>query len=74
MCIPVYKIVHQLEPLYPCVTFMDMDFDAPGAHFIKGFLNADRLWDSRSRVTTTKEKLFTQHPACSEEADCCDIG
>ncbi len=35
MCIPVYKIMHQLEPLYPDVMFVDMDFDTRGARFIK---------------------------------------
>ncbi|MBN1364707.1 MAG: hypothetical protein JW976_07885, partial [Syntrophaceae bacterium] len=27
--------MHQLEPLYPRVTFLDMDFDTRGARFIK---------------------------------------
>jgi thioredoxin 1 len=35
MCIPVYGIMHQLEPRYPHVVFRDMDFDVPEALFIK---------------------------------------
>ena len=35
MCIPVYKIMHQLESEYPHVTFRDMDFDIPDADFIR---------------------------------------
>lgn len=35
MCIPVYKTMHQIESLYPHVTFWDMDFDIRGARFIK---------------------------------------
>lgn len=35
MCIPVYEIMHQLEPEYPHVVFRDMDFDIPEADFIR---------------------------------------
>ena len=35
MCIPVYKIMENLETEYPHVVFRDMDFDIPVAHFIK---------------------------------------
>ena len=35
MCIPVYEIMHHLEPLYPHVVFRDLDFDIPGADIIK---------------------------------------
>ncbi len=35
MCIPVYKIMHQIEALYPHVKFLDMDFDTREARFIK---------------------------------------
>ena len=35
MCIPVYKIMHQIESLYPHVIFLDMDFDIRDARFIK---------------------------------------
>lgn len=35
MCIPVYKIMHQLETIYPHVMFLDMDFDTRAARFIR---------------------------------------
>ncbi len=35
MCIPVYTILSQLEPLYPHVSFYDQDFDIPAAGFIR---------------------------------------
>ena len=36
MCIPVYRIMEQLEPVYLHVAFRDMDFDIPAAALIKG--------------------------------------
>jgi len=35
MCIPVYGIMEELEPIYPHVAFRDLDFDIPAAEFIK---------------------------------------
>lgn len=35
MCIPVYKIMEQLESKYSHVQMRDMDFDIPAAFFIK---------------------------------------
>ena len=35
MCIPVYKIMEELEKLYSHVTFRVQNFDVPGANFIK---------------------------------------
>jgi len=35
MCIPVYRIMEELENKYKHVTFRDMDFDIPTADFIK---------------------------------------
>jgi len=35
MCIPVYGIMEDLEPVYPHVAFRDMPFDSPEAHIIK---------------------------------------
>lgn len=35
MCIPVYEIMHRLEPRYPHVIFRDMDFDDQEADFIR---------------------------------------
>ncbi len=35
MCIPVYNIMEELEPLYPHVRFYDMEFDNPEAHEIR---------------------------------------
>lgn len=34
MCVPVYKIMEELQPQYPHVVFRDMDFDIPAAEFI----------------------------------------
>ena len=36
MCIPVYKIMENLESEYPDIAFSDMEFDIPAANFIKG--------------------------------------
>ncbi|MBP7342292.1 MAG: thioredoxin family protein [Syntrophaceae bacterium] len=35
MCIPVYKIMHQLNAQYPHVMFLDADFDKREARFIR---------------------------------------
>jgi len=35
MCIPVYGIMEELEPMYPHITFHDQDFDIPAADIIK---------------------------------------
>ena len=35
MCIPVYGIMEELEPMYPHITFYDQDFDIPAADIIK---------------------------------------
>jgi len=35
MCLPVYAIMEELEPIYPHITFYDQDFDIPAANFIK---------------------------------------
>ena len=36
MCIPVYRIMEDLEAKYPHVQMRDMDFDIPVASFIRG--------------------------------------
>jgi thioredoxin 1 len=36
MCIPVYKVMEALESKYPNVQMRDMEFDIPGASYIKG--------------------------------------
>jgi thioredoxin 1 len=35
MCIPVYRIMEELEEQYSHVAFFDMDFDIPAAYFIR---------------------------------------
>ena len=35
MCIPVYGIMMELEKKYPHVKFRDMEFDIPGARYIR---------------------------------------
>jgi len=35
MCLPVYDIMEEFEPLYPHVKFYDMDFDIPVARVIR---------------------------------------
>ena len=35
MCLPVYAIMEELEPIYPHIAFYDLDFDIPAANFIK---------------------------------------
>ncbi|MBN2301422.1 MAG: thioredoxin [Lentisphaerae bacterium] len=35
MCIPVYKIMEQIESMYPHVAFYDQDFDIPAANLIR---------------------------------------
>jgi thioredoxin 1 len=35
MCIPVYRILEELEQHYPHVVFCDQDFDIPAAGFIR---------------------------------------
>ena len=35
MCIPVYRIAHELEDDYKHVKFFDMEFDNPEAHVIR---------------------------------------
>jgi thioredoxin 1 len=35
MCIPVYRIMEQIEDQYPHVKFFDMEFDNPEAHVIR---------------------------------------
>ena len=35
MCIPVYRIMEEVECEYPHVAFQDQDFDIPAADFIK---------------------------------------
>lgn len=35
MCIPVYGIMMELEKKYPHVEFRDMEFDIPGARYIR---------------------------------------
>jgi len=35
MCIPVYGIMEDLEPLYSHVQFADMEFDNPESHVIR---------------------------------------
>ena len=35
MCIPVYRVMEELEREYTHVTFRDQDFDIPAADFIK---------------------------------------
>jgi len=35
MCIPVYGIMEELEPVYSHVKFFDMEFDNPEAHIIR---------------------------------------
>ncbi|MBN1675194.1 MAG: thioredoxin family protein [Kiritimatiellae bacterium] len=35
MCIPVYRVMEQLETTYTHVTFRDMDFDIPAARAIR---------------------------------------
>ncbi|HKJ40916.1 MAG TPA: thioredoxin family protein [Sunxiuqinia sp.] len=35
MCIPVYRIAHELEDEYTHVEFFDMEFDNPEAHVIR---------------------------------------
>ena len=35
MCIPVYKIMEELEQQYPHVAFRDMDFDIQAALFMR---------------------------------------
>lgn len=35
MCIPVYGIMEELEPIYPHVTFRDLGFDTPVAGIIR---------------------------------------
>lgn len=35
MCIPVYKIMEQIEEEYRHVAFRDMEFDVPAAGFIR---------------------------------------
>ncbi|MDD4358116.1 MAG: hypothetical protein PHN98_12805 [Smithellaceae bacterium] len=35
MCIPVYKIMHHLETIYPHVMFLDMGFDTRASRFIR---------------------------------------
>ncbi len=35
MCIPVYRIMEELEKVYTHVAFRDLDFDIPAAVFIK---------------------------------------
>lgn len=39
MCIPVYGIMEELEPMYPHITFYDQDFDIPAADIIKNLPN-----------------------------------
>ena len=35
MCVPVYAVMEELESKYPHVQMRDMDFDIPGASFIR---------------------------------------
>ena len=35
MCIPVYKIMEELEQQYPHVAFRDMEFDISAGYYIK---------------------------------------
>ena len=35
MCIPVYGIMEELEPVYKHVRFFDMEFDNPESHVIR---------------------------------------
>jgi thioredoxin 1 len=35
MCIPVYGVMHEIEPEYQHVEFRDMAFDSPEAHIIR---------------------------------------
>ena len=35
MCIPVYRILEELEHEYPYIAFYDQDFDIPASHFIR---------------------------------------
>jgi len=35
MCIPVYRIMEEIEDQYPHVVFRDQDFDVQGAGFIR---------------------------------------
>lgn len=35
MCIPVYGIMEEIEPVYSHVKFFDMEFDNPEAHIIR---------------------------------------
>ncbi len=39
MCLPVYTIIEELEPIYTHITFYDQDFDIPAADFIKSLPN-----------------------------------
>ncbi len=35
MCIPVYGIMMEMEKEYPHIAFRDMEFDIPGANYIR---------------------------------------
>ena len=35
MCIPIYGIMMEMEKEYPHVAFRDMEFDIPGANYIR---------------------------------------
>jgi thioredoxin 1 len=35
MCVPVFGVMEDLEPIYPHVAFRDQDFDIPAADFIR---------------------------------------